>query len=442
MPDNRTSQLLTASFKGVSFPIRSEALIEGGRKLILHEYINSDQRFVEDQGQIPPKFSITAFVHGVDFIARSKQLEQVLNEEGPGRLSMPVFGVVEAYAGAYTKDASQLSVGEITYIIPFFVGRPAPGPSIARTSIEDVYQLGDEARQAIEEIFTGLYEAPETSVNAVAAVGDLNNIMNDIGNTISTILPVEDLEKVLRIIDTVSLNAPKLVRNSSALSALSFSGVPDLPGLWQQISLGLSKATALGNGIEQLALLTNLGGGLSLSINEVNRSVSSDSSFSTLPLWPATTRQRIDRNTARQVIANANRVASLVGLYEVAAARSYTTDVEITDARLVIEEIHERIMRVETVDTSLIQSDPLIRSTIEDVRLAALNVLGQKEQEAFEIVTDNANSPTSVFVRSYLLYAEDFINIDQLADRTTELANLNTSQSSIALIREFKIFQV
>jgi len=442
MADNRTSQLLPASFKGVSFSVRSESSSEIGRKLVLHEYVNSGERFVEDQGRIPPKFSIRAFVHGADFIARADRLEQALNEEGSGRLSMPVFGVIEVFAGAYSKDASQQTVGEISYVIPFFAGRPAPGPSVSRVGIEDVYQAGDEARKAIEDVFASDYPAPQTSANSVAATGDLNNIIKNISNTIKTTLPVEDLEKVLRITDTVDLNAAKLVRDADSLGLFTFAGVPDLPGLWQQISLGLSRASAFGNGIEPLSLLTNLGGGLSLSINDVNRATSIDPTSSEIPLWPETTKERIDRNTAREVNAQANRIASLVGLYEVAAARSYTTDDEIIATRRLIEDLHERIMRLETFNHDLIQSNPLIRSTVESARLSALDVLGQKEQETFQIITDNTGSPTSSFVRSYLLYAEEFTNSDELAVRAVDVANLNTAQSSAGLVNDFKIFQV
>lgn len=442
MPDNRTSQLLPASFKGVSFSVRSESASGIGRKLILHEYVNSNERYVEDQGQIPPKFSIRAFVHGADFIARAARFEQALNEIGSGRLSLPTFGVLNAYAGEYTKDASQQSVGEISYTIPFFTGRPAPGPIATQTAIQDVYQAGDEARLAIEEQFSVIYPEPDTSANAVAAIGDINNIVNNIQNTVRTILPADDLGQLLRQVEVVQLNAAKLVRDASSLSTTLFAGTSQLPGIWQQISLGLSEAQAIGLGVEQLILLTNLGGGLLLSINDVNRAVAINSQFTSVPLWPETTRQRIDRNTARNAVVQANRVASLVGVYEVAAAKSYNTDDEITQTRSALEDIHERIMRIETSDYSLIQSSPNVRQAVEVARLASLNVIAQKEQEAFEIVGDEVGAPTAAFVRSYMLYAEDLTDVDGLTQRAQLLANLNTEQPSIGLNKTFKVFQV
>lgn len=442
MADNRTAQLLPASFKGVSFSVRSESSSDIGRKLILHEYVNSSERFVEDQGQIPPKFSVRAFVHGEDFIARAARLEQALNEEGSGRLSLPVFGVSTVFAGAYSKDASQQSVGEITYTIPFFAGRPAPGPTAARSAIQDVYQAGDDARAAVEEAFADLYIAPDTSVNSIAAIGDLNNITENIENAIKSILPSDELGSVFRLIDTSNLNAAKLVRDPSSLGSLMFSGSKEIPGIWQQISLGLSQSQSLGLGIEQLLLLTNLGGGLSLSINAVNRAIAVTPNSSDIALWPETTRQRIERNNSRKAISQANRVASLVGVYEVAAGKSYTTDDEIVAVRNNLEDIHERIMREETVDNTLIQSNPDVRNSVEIMRLAALDVIGQKEQSAFDIITDESGSPTSALVRSYLLYSEEFTNVDQLTDRSELLASLNVDQSSAALVNQFKIFQV
>lgn len=442
MADNRTAQLLSASFKGVTFSVFAENVPEAGRKLILHEYVNSSERFIEDQGQIPPSFSIRAFVHGADFIQRAARLEQVLNESGPGRLSLPVFGVLDAYAGAYSKDANQQSVGEISYTIPFFAGRAAPGPSVARVGIQDVYQAGDEARKAVEDEFTLSYSIPSTATNAIAAIGDLNNAIENIQNTIDTVLPIDDLQSVLRTAKTIKLNAAKYVRDPALLAKNLLAGIPQAAGIWQQISLGMSKAQSLGRGIDELILLTNSGGGLSLSINDINRAVSVSPSASSIPLWPATTSERVQRNKARLTLAQSNRVASLIGLYEVAAARTYTTDTEIDDVRRSLEDVHERIMRTETFNYSLVQSKPNVRNSVEKVRLASLNVITQKEQEAYQITTDNAGSPTSALVRSYALYAEEFTNASQIAARAVQIGSLNSELSSSGLVNDFKVFQV
>lgn len=442
MADNRTSQLLSASFKGVPFNVRSENTSEAGRKIILHEYVNSSERFVEDQGQIPPKFSIRAFVHGADFLARAGRLEQALNEKGSGRLSMPTFGVIEAFAGAYTKDASQQSVGEIFYTIPFYTGRPAAGPSRAQTSIEDVYQLGDNARAAIGEELSSFYPPPQTSANSVVASSDLINILSDIENTIKTVLSVDDLEGVLSIIDLTKLNVPVLIRDAATLGDALFAGKPSFEGMWQQISVALSQNEVIGKGISILSLLTNLGGGLSLSLTDVQRGVSTDPESPEIALWPATTKVRIERNTARQNISQSNRIASLVGLYEVIAGKDYQTDVDISDARSAAEDLHERIMRVESSDRTLIQSNTFVRNAVEDIRIAALDVLEQKEQEAFAIQDDETGFPTSAFVRSYALYAEQFTDAESLSDRAVQIAKLNTSLSSASLVGSFKVFQV
>ena len=442
MADNRTAQLLAASFKGVAFSVFNESSAEVGRKIILHEYANSSERFVEDQGQIPDKFTVRGFVHGPDYKSRANRLEKALNEKGPGILSLPNSGIREVYAGAYTKDADQKRVGEVNFTMAFYAGKPAPGPSVSQIGIEDLYQTSDQARVVLEEVFSDIYPVPNTSSNAIAAIGDLNNIISAIAETVKTTLPVDDLERVLRIQDGVKLNAAKLVRAPETLAGQIFAGKPQLTGLWQQISLGYSQSSAVGKEAQPLSLLTNLGGGLTLTLNEINRAVPVTTDKVEIPLWPATTAQRIARNNSRNTLCQANRVASLIGVYEDIANKSYKTDEEIIATRQNVEEIHERIMRVETSDYDLFQSKPDVRESVENVRLASLDILGQKEQESYEIAIDKTGVPTSALVRSYLLYAEDFTNTKQLTDRAEEIALLNIEQPSSALNKEFKIFQV
>ncbi len=443
MGNNRTAQLLAASFKGVSFNIRTEASDEAGRKIVLHRYVSSDEQFIEDQGQIPTQITLTIFVHGEDFIARAQSLEAVLNEVGPGLLTTPTFGTVEVFAGPYTKGAAQTNVGEITYTVPFFAGRPAAGPSQAMIGSEEVYQFGDEARGALETEFEEVYPEIDDSANALVAAGDLTTLTADIETTIKTILPTDSLRSVNNLVQSVALNASKLIRDPGELAKILFRGIPSAPGIWEAISLGLSEVEAIGRGIDQLTLLASaLGGGLSLQISDINRSVAIDPESTEIPLWPETTAQRINRNDARLIIVNGLRVGALVSAYEVAAAKSYISDDEVTQTRNDIEDLYEALMLDETDDYDLIQSKPGVRNAVEDVRLAALEVIGQKEQEAFEIVEENIKAPTSAFALAYRLYAEDFTNGDELGARGAQLSELNAEVSSISLKGDIKIFQV
>ncbi|MEM7674700.1 MAG: DNA circularization N-terminal domain-containing protein, partial [Myxococcota bacterium] len=129
MSDPLTQQLSAASFKGVQFFVRSEEQTDNGRRIVLHEYPNSDTRFVEDLGLVPTKFSVDAFVFGENYQDAQRELESVLNEEGPGQLILPTFGGFEAYALPYTVSAGQTEVGEVKFKLSFALGRPRAGPA-------------------------------------------------------------------------------------------------------------------------------------------------------------------------------------------------------------------------------------------------------------------------------------------------------------------------
>jgi len=432
--DNRTSQLVEASFRGVPFRVRSETLTEGGRKIILHEYVNSSERFVEDQGQIPPKFRVTAFVHGTNFKALAQRLETALNQEGSGKLVLPTFGNVTVYALPYSKDSSQQSVGEITFELEFATGRPAAGPIASGVDIQEVYSLGDTARKTIENVFANIFQIPTTVENASVAEFDILTAVDGALATFKDLMPSENLENLEIKVSLINSTISTLTRNPIELAENLFAGSPLDTGIWQENSLGLTG----GNGLSNLIGFTEFGSLGSLQLTNINGAIVGESG---LPLWPETTNQRISRNINRLAIVNSQQLNSLVGAYEVAAASEYQTQTEISNVRQTLETIHDRIMRIETEDKNIIQSDDGIRKAVEDIRLASLNVLEQKEQEAFTLTDTELKIASSSFVQAFRFYAEDFTSDIDLSDRAISLRKLNPDLPAIALNKDITIFR-
>lgn len=188
--------------------------------------------------------------------------------------------------------------------------------------------------------------------------------------------------------------------------------------------------------------MTLFGGGLPLSIRRMSVNASSPvPTGATVPLWPATTAQRIARNDNREAIVYANRVAALVGAYEIAAAQDYRTLEEINEVRSQLESANERLMRVDTQDRDIIQSDDQVRNAVLNLRIAALDVLEQKRQEAFETVTVTRQTPASAFVEAYRLYAEEIVSPDAMQTRAIELRRLNPDKKSTALNGDITAFR-
>lgn len=462
MANKILEQLLPASFNGVAFSVTSESIPKAGRKIIVHEFVNSDDQEVEDQGKIPPNFTVRAFIHSSksgagpnkklndDFIERSNAFQEALNTKGRGILVLPTLGSFSVFAGAYKIDASQKSVGEISFNIPFYAGKPEEGPARGKLkNKQGVFEDGDNARKNLGETISAFLKKSISVTDSIVAASDLDNILESIKKAVSPIIPVDGISDLLKTIEAAQLNVNNLINNPTILGDVMFTGTPFVESIWQQISVGTSSAIEQSTDSSNVSaitdafiFLTNIGASLSLSIPEIQRDFLIDPISRDIPIWPETTAERINRNTTRQNIAQANRVAALVVLYEIVAARNYNSDNEIIETRTIVENIHEEMMRIESSDRNLIQSDVDVRKTVEDVRIASLNVLEQKEQESFIIQEEGLRAPTSALVHAYSLYAEEFTDAESLSSRSRTLAQLNTSQPSDRMIGDIKILQV
>ncbi|MEM7523607.1 MAG: hypothetical protein AAF360_07630, partial [Pseudomonadota bacterium] len=152
-----------------------------------------------------------------------------------------------------------------------------------------------------------------------------------------------------------------------------------------------------------------------------------------VPLWPETTATRIQRNANRQRIVRAQRLNALLIAYESLAAAQYQTDAQVQAARQDVETAYERLMQVETAARDIIQSATEVRFAVDAVRLAALEVLDGKEQQAFGVTTADYGAGRSAFLAAYDFYAEQAATGDELLRRAVDIRALNPTQPATAL---------
>lgn len=454
--DNLTQQLLPASIEGISVRVRNEVISETGRRIALHEYPNSNDRFVEDLGKIPPRFRVEAFVHGNNFKQRSDQLRSILDRGGLLRVIMPTFGSFNVYALPYTVNASQTEVGEIKFSLEFAVGRPAAGPARASVDLQDVYDLGDQARETIQEVLASDWQDPDDVADAAVGQYDYLQSINQSLDQIRTSLPTEELATVLSVVQNARSNTAALIRSGSSLAGNMIGALSGDVGFWQNVSLGIGQtinelrsgslttsttsqllgsfSSDAGNIFDSVLSLVNYGNDLTLRLSDINGDTRSSTQNNTsVPLWTPNTASRIRRNENRLALVNATRLNALVASYEVAAAQDYGTISDIVNTRQTIEAAHEQVMRVETSDQGVLQSNSNIRRDVENLRIASLNVLSQKRQSEYETLTIMNGSPRPSVIQAYSLYAENILNEDQLTTRTIDIRGLNPSQPSISL---------
>jgi hypothetical protein len=427
MTDVYTQRLAQASWRGVVFSVRSEDLPNGGRKVALHDFPNSDNRFVEDLGEIPQRFTITAFVHGLDWLERGQALENALRTAGPGRLVMPTFGAWTVWALPYSKTASQTSVGEIEFQLEFATSRAVAGIIESTPAPEMVFAAGDNARESIGGAFGGLFNAPGDSLGFGAMISDVTSACNDAFSAVSSLMNAESLGELTGAVRGLLGNAGGLLNEPIQL-ALEFFGIDeDTPGIWQIISEGLDTIDAVG---ALLNFTKNFGNNLALIQSDFD-SGSTVSPVSGISLWAATTNDRIDRNEARTAIVESNRLASLVAAYEQASNGDYQTIDQIQTVRTDLEDSFAEMMRVDAQDVSSVPANREVREAMDELRIRALSVLDQKAQSAWLTAQIIRTGPLAAPSLTYLLYAESITN--DLDDRTLQIRQLNQQVSAASM---------
>jgi hypothetical protein len=210
--------------------------------------------------------------------------------------------------------------------------------------------------------------------------------------------------------------------------------------LWQTISVGLN----VNQNIKNLINLTQFGSSLALSLSDVYGAFDEarDEDFRYgIPTWPATTASRRARNTNRLNLVNSGRVAALTTLYEQASAGTYTTAVEIEEVQVSIETQYNRLMRVDTENADIVQSDPSVREAVDELRAAALGVLDEKKQYLYKLKTINNPVGISSFVQAYQLYAEEFTTSEEVVSRGFEIRDLNPTLHADNLIGETTVLE-
>jgi prophage DNA circulation protein len=435
MTDVYTQRLAQASWRGVVFSVRSEDLPSGGRKTALHEFPNSDERFVEDLGEIPQRFTVTAFVHGLDWLERGQALENALRTAGPGRLVLPTFGAWTVWALPYSKTASQTSVGEIEFQLEFATSRAVAGIIESQPAPEMVFAAGDNARGAIGGAFGGIFSAPGDSLGFGAMLSDITSVCNDTFSAVSSLMNAESLGEMTSAIRSLLGNAGGLLGDPIQLG-LEFFGIDeDAPGLWQIVSEGL-------DAIDAVSALLNFANAFGNNLALIQSDFDSDSKVSPvsgISLWAATTTDRIDRNDGRTAIVESNRLAALVAAYEQASNGDYQTISQIQTVRTNLEDVFAEMMRVDAQDVGSVPANREVREAMDELRIRALAVLDQKAQSAWLTAQIIRTGPLAAPSLTYLLYAESIT--DDLDSRTLQIRQLNQQVSSVSMAGELTVLR-
>lgn len=181
--DGRTFDAVGAAFRGAAFFVESSER-SGGRRVVVHEFPLRDEPFVEDLGRRARKFRVEGYLIGSDYMAQRDALLAALeDEEGPGQLVHPYYGIKSAI-GETTSTRETRAEGGWAVIGIEFCEAPAqaPTPAIAPDLPGKVAASADDALLAVDaELVEKLNPAGQPAFALASAETALRNAAAGVG---------------------------------------------------------------------------------------------------------------------------------------------------------------------------------------------------------------------------------------------------------------------
>lgn len=355
-------KLQPGSFRGISFLVNTETKT-GGKKTVTHEFVNSNERFTEELGELPPNFSIEAIVHGDDAIQRRFDLERVLNQSGLGDLVHPVYGLIKVKSTTYSVSSNQTRIGEYRFSIEFqstkenLTAQPTPLTNSA------VSKAAEDAREAVNNAIGDDYIKPIIPDTLTSSADKLDEIHTDVNGAISNNVGLvqDKVAEFNRTVNDGQTNVLTTVQQGVKLkdsleslynSAISVVNQPQiLLGSWQAL-------TDFG--------FTDIKG----DVNTV---------------------YRLNKENNNSVMNEHTRIMSMVNMFEAAVYTEFQTDQELQSIKDILDLTYQRLMKdfdqdIDTGSVMVLAEDPDIRTTVAELRTKTNKVMNSKEQNVFRVV--------------------------------------------------------
>lgn len=206
-----------ASFRNFLFLVPSSRITDG-RKTVVHEFVNSDNRFVEDLGRFQPQFKITAIIHGPNALQLKDDFRAELNKPGVGTLVHPSFGSQQVVVtGPYSVSDEDASLGQYTFEITFALSSGANFPQIGQQATpSSVASLELTARDSILQRLSDQWEVPITSLSNLDASTKLSSFAEGVASNFSGI--VADSSAIVAEVESVVNSSSSIVRAGSSVA--------------------------------------------------------------------------------------------------------------------------------------------------------------------------------------------------------------------------------
>lgn len=400
-------KLQPASFRDFRFLVPRSQLTDG-RKTVTHEFVNSSARYVEDLGQFPQKFTVTAIVHGSDAIQQRDNFRALLNKPGTGILIHPSYGRQEvAVEGQYTVAESDTELGEFRFEITFARDSGAVFPGLGRATTSTVAASEIAARTSILQRIQDQWSVPLTTISNNDASAKLRSYAENISEEFSSV--VSDASEIIRTANSVKANVSALVRSGDRVAGAIGDILASLDLIPTETLATLNSVKSLLNfGNSDIPINNRSGLSADQSNRALNRGLFNSAIQSTSLVKAYTTSTLVDFQITSRLDANRSQLAS--------AARSI-----IRGIRSVGVQFDAASARGVQVNTS---RDRDAVNAILDTRALGESIMSRDEENLYRLANIKS-SATSARLLSYALFEGD--------DEAEIIADLNRAQKPSSL---------
>lgn len=425
-----------ASFRGVPFYTEMESDEEFGRRLAIHDYPNSSNRYAEDTGGFADHIRVSGCVMGQDAVTQYQRLKTACNQQGHGELVLSVLGSFKIKCGkcSATCNTSE-STEKITFDLEFYGSEDVPKADIDSFTGLGCFGLADNCFDAMNQYLNNNFGFLKSDVIASLMKGDLLGMCNSLLG-MSGLVDPQDLKDFQKAINTIQKNASRFLYQAENLGNMLFGDY----GAWR-IMAPSAHYQGGANALNDIANIANYYGN-TLSTDPVkmpdtpeNITLNNNGGKSK---WNETTSNRRHRNRQRELLISIHKLSALIIGYLILANIHFDTSEEATDARDTLEYAYCKLVHgqnsVKPTDSVfspidlngyILHQDGAIMQSFEQLRVYALKTLDNAENIAYRVQKINVNEATSVLNLAYLTQAENIHSENDLLELTEKLADEN-----------------
>lgn len=406
----------TASFRNIEFVLDDETT-EDGRKIVSHEFVNSDKRFVEDLGRIPIIFSIRGFVHGDGASPGFRErdaLKEALNKKGVGRLVHPVYGSVDVVADPYSVSSSMRDAGKFNFRMVFrsLSSDREPFVQPSRGVFGDT--ISPDQQNLLVTPPVALSENPNFATQSQLAdiAQDARDVVAQSAEDIFVEATDQDYFDKISEIYQQGIDKIRDVTETIEDQALRSLGLTEVTRLFVDPPGFLSNPEILFPALS--SLYRDLSGA-----GTFNRWIEAGEDFIELFSLGTETKRSDDISHTNGALISNYQVNALINCYQSAVTTDFNTVDELEEAESNIEALYQDVVNNPIDDSVMTNVNfPDLKLLLQEIRSTATIIFSQKEQNVFKVVTFDSKR-RSFLQTTYDLYG----NLDNL----TVIANLNQS---------------